>query len=252
MADEVALFVDLDNVVYSLWNTRKQEPDPRQWMGKARRYGPVSFARAYGDFSHDVMARIKPRLDVSGIDAFPCPVKTRDSGTQSTVDIHVAVDLFEVALDRPDVTTFMLMAGDRDYIRIITRLRNRWGKQNIVSGVPGTVSCDLAQAADREDPIEVDVVAFDVAELVRIIQRFESSLTASFHPTFSRMKTYVTHPVNAQVIDPNVAHNTLSDFVQREVLLQEIVDRSDGGQLKATRVNREHPLVQTILEKELP
>lgn len=247
MANEVALFVDLENVVYSLWNTHMQEPNPRQWIEKARSYGPVTFARAFGDFNQERMAKIRPRLDVAGIDAYSCPAKVRESGTQSTVDINVAVDLFEVALDRPEVNTFMLMAGDRDYIRIITRLRNRWDKRIIVSGVPGSVSRDLAEAADIVDPIEINVESIDERALVRIIQRYEQSLFGDFQPTFMRMQSYVMHPSNSQVIDPNVVQRVLSDFVDRRVLIQEVVNLPDGGQLKATRLNPEDPFVQQIL-----
>ena len=251
MADEVALFVDLENVVYSLMNTQRREPDPREWMKKARSYGPVTFARAYADFGQEVMARLRSRLDVAGIDAFSCPAKVRDERTQSTVDINVAVDLFEVALDRPEVKTFILMAGDRDYIRIVTRLQNRWSKRIVVSGVPGTVSRDLAAAADVEEPIEVAIATVDELELVRVIHRFESGLTNGFHPTFMRLKDYVAHPRNAEVVDPNFAQSALSNFVDRGVLVQEVVTLEDGQNIKATRLNPEDPLVKEALGKVL-
>ncbi|HLI51448.1 MAG TPA: NYN domain-containing protein [Thermomicrobiaceae bacterium] len=247
MADEVALFVDLENVVYSLMNTQKREPNPRDWVKSARNYGPVTFARAYADFSQEVMARLRSRLDVAGIDTFSCPVKVRDDRSQSTVDINLAVDLFEVALDRPEVKTFILMAGDRDYIRIVTRLQNRWSKTIVVSGVPGTVSRDLAAAADIVEPIEVSAANFNEFDLIQIIHRFECSLTNGFVPTFMRMKDYAAHPANAEVIDPNVVWSALSDFVGRGVLVQEHVTLPDGRELKATRLNREDPTVRQAL-----
>jgi len=247
MANEVALFVDLENVVYSLWNTYMQEPNPRQWMEKALCYGPVTFARAFGDFSQDRMAKIRPRLDIAGIDAYSCPAKVRESGTQSTVDINVAVDLFEVAMDRPEVGTFMLMAGDRDYIRIITRIRNRWNKKIVLSGVPGSVSHDLAEAADTLDPIEISNAPIDECELVRIIQRYQQSLIGDFQPTFKRIQNYVMHPNNAHIIDPNIVQRVLSDFVDRGVLVQEVVQLANGDELKATRLNWNEPLVQQAL-----
>jgi hypothetical protein len=244
MANEVALFVDLENVVYSLWNAHMQEPNPRQWMAKALGYGSVTFARAFGDFSQERMAKLRPRLDIAGIDTYSCPAKVRESGTQSTVDINVAIDLFEVAMDRPEVKTFILMAGDRDYIRIITRIRNRWNKQIIVSGVPGSVSHDLAEAADIVDPIEINVAAIDECALLRIILRYEQGLIGDYQPTFKHMQSYIMHPSNSQVIDPSVVQRALSDFVDRGVLIQEVINLADGGQLKATKLNHENPLVQ--------
>jgi hypothetical protein len=51
VTDEVALFIDLENITTALWNNFKQAPDAASWVENARKYGPISFARAYGDFS---------------------------------------------------------------------------------------------------------------------------------------------------------------------------------------------------------
>jgi uncharacterized LabA/DUF88 family protein len=248
VADEVALFVDLENIVFSLWNKHQQESNPHQWMQKARQYGRVTFARAYGDFSQDVIGRLERQLHIAGIDTVSCPAKVKDNGTQSTVDINVVIDLIEVALDRPNVTVFVLMAGDSDYIRIVSRLRHRWGKRVIVSGIPGTVSRDLVDAAGEEDPLEVaEQVAVDERELIRVIHRYQSELKPGIYPTFLPMKRYVAHRNNAKVIDPNQVQSKLSQFIQRGVLVQEVVELPDGQKLKSTHLNQEDPLVQSAL-----
>ena len=62
---EVALFIDFENVRYGLKNNYGREPDPQMLMAKARKYGPVSQAFAYADFTeHPDFFRRK--LEVAG------------------------------------------------------------------------------------------------------------------------------------------------------------------------------------------
>lgn len=254
MANEVALFVDLENIATSMWNTYQQAPDPLKWVEKVRSYGLMGFARAYGDFSQPFLARLEPRIRVAGIEPFNCPVKVRDERTQSTVDINVAIDLYEVAMDRPGCNTFMLMAGDRDYVRIVARLRNRLGKNVVIAGVPGSVSRDLVLAAGREDPLEpVDSVLDkeDELALVRVINRYETSRKPGVYPIFRFMADFIRHPNNADLIDPNVVDGKLNEFVERGILVQEMVELPDGRSLRLTKLDRDHPLVLEALEDEI-
>jgi hypothetical protein len=56
-------------------------------------------------------------------------------------------------LDRPSITTMILMTGDSDFIRAVARARYRFNKRVVISGVPGCVSNDLIAAANVNDPI---------------------------------------------------------------------------------------------------
>jgi len=247
---EVALFVDLENIVTSLWKGHQQSPDSLKWVEKVRSYGPMSFARAYADFSQPAFAALQSRLSVAGIDAFSCPAKLRDTGTQSTVDVNVAIDLFEVALDRPTIGTFVLMAGDRDYVRIVTRLKHRLGKRIIVAGVPGSVSRDLVLAAGEEDPIETaePLTPMGDERVIRVIDRYENDLRPGIYPTFTTMERYVRHPVNWEVIPETLVHGKLNEFVQTSILIQDMVELPEGGEIRRTRLDRTHPLVQAALQ----
>jgi len=251
MAGEAALFVDLENIATSMWNTYQQAPDPLKWVEKVRTYGLMGFASAYGDFSQAFMGRLEPRIRVAGIEPFHCPVKVREDRSQSTVDINVAIDLYEVALDRPTTETFVLMAGDRDYVRIVARLRNRLGKQIVIAGVPGSVSRDLVLAAGHEDPL--DPVEFNLDRegemaLIRVIDRYETSRKPGVFPIFRFMADFIRHPNNADLIDPNVVDGKLNEFIERGILVQEMVDLQDGRLLKRTRLNRDNPVVDEALE----
>jgi hypothetical protein len=224
MAEEIALFIDFENIRYSLLNTQHREPDPQELINVARRYGTVMVAKAYADWSRQP-EMFKGSLTAAMIDRVDCPAKQRDryrsstwqpgnghtnfaapndsalstslagtavtgsvmteedepdseatreirltpeptpdpvavvspsatnsptqSGTQSTVDLNMLMDIIETVFDRPTISTFVLMTGDRDFTRICARLKLRLNKFVVVAGVPGTVSRDLTAAANQ-------------------------------------------------------------------------------------------------------
>jgi uncharacterized LabA/DUF88 family protein len=254
LSGDVALFVDLENVVTSLWNTHRQAPDPRKWVEKARKYGLVSFARAYGDFSQDHLRDLETRLRVAGIEPFACPVKQRGDRAQSTVDMNLAIDLYEVAQDRPNTDTFLLMAGDGDYVRIVNRLRLRLGKEVIIAGVPGSVSRALVEAAGgNADPIDIAKVPDDPEidlEIVRRINEFELSRRNGVLPVFRWMAEYLKHERNWDLIPPELVEGKLSELKARGILRQELVIGSNGETVRTTALDRFHPLVEQALGAE--
>jgi uncharacterized LabA/DUF88 family protein len=79
--------------------------------------------------------------------------------TQSTVDLNMLMDIIETVFDRPNINTFVLMTGDRDFTRISARLKLRLNKRVIVCGVPGTVSRDLISAAEQFIPLSYGAMA---------------------------------------------------------------------------------------------
>ena len=245
-ADEVALFVDWENVRYSMLNLHGQEPDPSKIRDKALKYGSLVVAKAYADFSeHEGTRR---RLDVAGIEAEDYPLKMTNGRRQSSADIHMVIDIIDTVLDRPQVKTFILMTGDRDFIRIAARLRNRFGKTVVISGVPGSLSHDLVQTGSIDDPLEVTTARDRDMDLIRKIDYYEKTRHEGFYPTFSNLTRFLQHPVNHQMIDPDFVQSKLSQFVTEGVLEREVIQSELGRELTVTRLDRAHPLVCEALE----
>ena len=113
-----------------------------------------------------------------------CPPSTLASSTivqstvvQSTVDLNMLMDIIETVFDRPTISTFVLMTGDKDFTRISARLKFRLNKTVIVVGIPGTVSRDLISSASQFVPFvpaEWDLQAIP-AQLPRIVQMSPSN-----------------------------------------------------------------------------
>ena len=307
MPEEIALFIDFENIRYSMLNIQRREPDPQELIAVARRYGTVMVARAYADWSRQPEP-FKGSLTAAMIDRVDCPAKQRDrirmgtvhytsgntptgalgpsmvvseQGTggfapgpyqrqwpsgplsnsgplpaiqpqgggnewpsyqdepelgqaetdenllpedetladenyqrqnpsyqhpysqtaptgplgyssstgplgyaspspvqstgntghypavnaggsstivqstvvQSTVDLNMLMDIIETVFDRPTISTFVLMTGDKDFTRISARLKLRLNKTVIVVGIPGTVSRDLISSANQFVPL---------------------------------------------------------------------------------------------------
>ena len=166
--EEVAVFVDIENLRYSMLNLYGLEPDINALMEKIRKHGRPSVMRAYADFSEHPPI-LRRQLQIVGFEAINVPVKkiTRP-GQQRTVeriknaaDMVLALDTILEAADADAVQnskTFLLVTGDADYIKLTTQLRNRFGQKVVVCGVPGSVSNDLIAAANGEDAIEVQKI----------------------------------------------------------------------------------------------
>ncbi len=315
MSEEIALFIDFDNIRFSMLNIQRHEPDPQELIAVARRYGTIMVARAYADWSRQPET-FKGSLTAAMIDRVDCPVKLRqririgpayeysnpfsssqnwssnppaetslpryspttggngplvdnalqqdsqqdeqlpekrelladdlpysadrvspsrsfpmattaiqeseidaledpfiarratdhlsaipngtgnvsshsttdlpslgrhttahlpgiNAGTtstlvQSTVDLNMVMDIIETVFDRPSISTFVLMTGDKDFTRICARLKLRLNKNVIIVGVPGTVSRDLISSASQFVPLVPPSVCADTSPLMAV------------------------------------------------------------------------------------
>lgn len=248
---EVALFIDFENIRYGLKNNHQQEPDPKQLMEKALKYGRVRVAQAYADF-REHPEEVRSRLDVAGIQARDIPLRRFvNQGVErvkSSADLHMVMDIIETALDRPQVETFVLMTGDRDFIRPVTWLRNRFGKRVVIVGVPGTISDDLVAAAGEADPVEVEEVSLDVvanlkAELVRMIDRMRPPQGFLTYTLIRRWAVDRRSGLEASEKEISLA---LAELIAEGTLLQELRD-IDGREVRVSYLDRGHPLVVQAL-----
>lgn len=240
--DEVAVFVDLENIATSMWKSTGQQPNPGRLIAHARQYGRIVLARVYADFTTEAFHHMESSFRNANIEPFQCHAKVRGESVQSTVDMNVVIDMYEAAQDRASIGTFVLMAGDSDYVRVVARLRHRFDKKVIVAGVPGSVSRDLIEAAGFEDPLEAAVVTSDdEAEIIRVLMRYEDTRYEGFLPTFRNAADYLKHPANR--IDPGIVEAVMNQLVERGVLIQSLEETREGQPIRTTRLDRSNPAV---------
>lgn len=266
---EVALFIDFENIRYGMKNNYAREPDPQMLMAKARKYGPVSQAFAYADFTEhpDYFRR---KLEVAGITPRDTPRRSPDVAHKSSSDMAMLMDIIDCLLDRPNVNTLILMTGDSDFIRVVARARNRFNKRVIISGVPGSVSGDLIASADAADPVvEADwtVVnpppeppSFESStpllalprnsdlspielQMLRLLDRLAKTKP---YLTFLFVKTHALSPTNQMTLTPMQVDTVLTKFKDLGVVRDEVRE-AEGRTMRLLFFVREHPLVQQVL-----
>lgn len=248
---EVAVFVDFENIRYSSINSFGREPDPIAWRDKALRYGLMAVARAYADFDQHP-PQVRTRLDVAGIEAqhFPAKRSIDQAGRekiQSRSDLSLVIDIINTALTRPDIKTFMLFTGDKDFIRVVTILRNRLGKRVVICGVPGSVSPDLVAAAGEEDPIDIArSVDMDIA-VIRAIDAYVAQLHDGFVPTQSHMSRTLWRFLDRSVLPSEHIEAKVMEFLRKGILTKRPCVNGQGQELVTTELNFDNPMVRETL-----
>jgi hypothetical protein len=67
---------------------------------------------------------------------------------KNAVDMHLCIDMMKTLYAFPNIDTYVLITGDRDFIPLINAARQQ-GKRTVVIGVAQATASHLAQAADE-------------------------------------------------------------------------------------------------------
>jgi uncharacterized LabA/DUF88 family protein len=248
---EVAVFVDFENIRYSTINSYGREPDPLMWRDKALNYGLMAVARAYADFDQHP-APVRTRLDVAGFESQHYPAKRTFDGQgrekiQSRSDLNLVIDIVNTALARPDIKTFMIFTGDKDFIRVVTTLRNRLGKRVVICGVPGSVSPDLVAAAGEEDPLQIAQSPDVDLQVIRAVDAYVKQLHEGFVPTQSHMSRTLWRFIDRTLLPSEHIEAKVMEFLRKGVLTKRQTVNGQNQELVTTELNPDHPLVQQAL-----
>jgi uncharacterized LabA/DUF88 family protein len=224
-----ALFVDYENIAISLAQTRQTVVPPSQiarvLRENAEKYGALKLARAFADwdrFSGAARAfaaeQIEPRFVLQG---------------KNSADMELSLQVQEVLSEENDpIDTYILAAGDRDYMAIVNRLK-REGKYVVVWGISSRASTVLKAAADEFVPIEELLKADNHTVLPA-----EESLD-EFSPSQGRGADAVSYttPVLATLIlkADMILHTRAWNWVAFKTLCEELADDTTFGQTPAER-----------------
>jgi uncharacterized LabA/DUF88 family protein len=253
---EVAAFVDFENIRYSTINSFGREPDPLSWRDKALTYGLMAVARAYADFDQHPPG-VRTRLDVAGFEAQHYPAKRSSDGQgrekiQSRADLNFVIDVINTALTRPDIETFLLFTGDKDFIRLVTTLRNRLGKRVVICGVPGSISPDLVVAAGEQDPLQVSQSADIDKQVIKAIDAYVQQLHDGFVPTQSHMSRTLWRFLDRTILPSEHIEAKVMEFLRKGILTKRQTVNGQGQELVTTELNFDNPLVRESLPDRMP
>ncbi len=178
----VALFIDWENFKYSLYEVSRLPNIIALLDAVRQRYGRPVIARAYADWQDYYHRRSWDQMSLYGAGIEPVYVPSRRSPygqerIKNSVDVKMSLDCLEVSFTEPHIQTFVLVAGDADFLHVAAALRRR-GAAVIMIGVSGSTSgrlegivdeivfydeeIDLAEASAKEAAIPRELPAKEV------------------------------------------------------------------------------------------
>ncbi len=161
--NKVGIFIDYENLFYSMYNKFQAQPDPMEFIRIARRYGQIITARAYGDFEKNPYIKNEvPKLRAASFEVVHTRTEVVGGKEKSYTDFKIVEDLFVFKEENSDVSTIILATGDGHFSNIVARMKIRYGKQVIVVGVKGSISRELQMAAGRDCLIEIAGFDYEV------------------------------------------------------------------------------------------
>ena len=161
----VALFIDWENFKYSLYEIGQQPDITLLMQAVQERYGRPAIARAYADWQDYYHRKSFDQMALYNAGVEPVYVPSRRSPTQhdrikNSVDVKMSLDCLEVSYTSPHVRTFVLVAGDADFLHIAGLLRRRGGRV-VMIGVSGSTSHHLRAAIDELIHYDADISQSD-------------------------------------------------------------------------------------------
>ncbi len=126
---------------------------PALMQAVQERYGRPTVLRAYADWQDYYHRRSWDQMNLyqAGIEPVYVPTRRSPFGQErvkNSVDVRMSLDCLEVSFTEPRIQTFVLVAGDADFLHIAAALRRR-GAKVVMIGVSGSTSSRLAGVVDE-------------------------------------------------------------------------------------------------------
>ncbi len=144
-AGSAALFVDYDDLHRNLARLTRNESTAvkvvEEMIDTLRdnvpmEQGPIAETRAYGDFaSLRAGNQAKDMLYMKGIETRYAPSANRES----TIELQIGVDAMDLLHKRPDITSLVLLSGQRLYLPLVQAFR-KYGRNIRVAGLADPAS----------------------------------------------------------------------------------------------------------------
>lgn len=144
---------------------------------------------------------------------------------KNAADMRLCIDAMETLYTRPEITTFVFVAGDRDYIPVVQHLKKH-AKSVLVVSFKGSVSGDLLQVAEERNFIDAATVLPEGIVLGEALQPqpakkpVESVPTAASPPPAAKTKQAPTFQ-KPRRLDSDDERDALS------IMLQHFGDKSE-------------------------
>src|SRR3954451_13810004 len=136
----IAVFVDYDNIEIGLKSTLRREFDVGLALEALKERGDIVAKFAYANWSRQELAtRQMAENAIQMVQRVPSP-----RGDKNGADINLALDALEMAFTHDHVNAFAIVSGDSDFIPLVNKLKE-YGKTVYVVGGKAFTSTILQQ-----------------------------------------------------------------------------------------------------------
>ncbi len=148
MTCNLALFIDFENIARGVRQRHLEERvDLRAILSELEDKGRICLKRAYADWGY--FKDYRSDLLQQGIEPVQVFAAGRDrDGWKNGADIRIAIDAIETVFRSPDITDFVLVSGDSDFLSLVNRLREN-GKNVWGIGLKASSSQYLVKSCDQ-------------------------------------------------------------------------------------------------------
>ena len=148
MSNQLAVFMDFENI--ALWAEQEfLDFELTPLMDYLANRGSIAILRAYGDWSR--FSRYREDLMNHAVDLIQ--IFSIRAG-KNRADIRMALDALEVAIQRSQIDTFVIISGDSDFGPLVTKLRE-YGRHTLGIGPREVTHPLLVRACDEFVYLEV-------------------------------------------------------------------------------------------------
>jgi uncharacterized LabA/DUF88 family protein len=148
MSNQLAVFMDFENI--ALWAEQEfLDFELTPLIEYLENRGSIAIMRAYGDWSR--FSRYREDLMNNAVDLIQ--IFSIRAG-KNRADIRMALDALEVAIQRAQIDTFVILSGDSDFGPLVTKLRE-YGRYTLGIGPREVTHPLLVRACDEFVYLEV-------------------------------------------------------------------------------------------------
>ena len=158
---KIAVFVDVQNIYYTVKDTFGCNFNYRKLWDKLSADGEIVVANAYAIDRNDPQQRgFQKALDDIGFKVKLKPfIQRSDGSAKGDWDVGIAIDVMDsVTAIKEPIDTVVLLSGDGDFDRLLTRVSQSNKVETVIYGVEALTAKSLIDAADIFEPIDENLL----------------------------------------------------------------------------------------------
>ncbi|MBP2030359.1 uncharacterized LabA/DUF88 family protein [Methanohalophilus levihalophilus] len=152
----IAVFIDHDNINIGCFEALNCHYDFGILMDECKKYGHIVSSKIYLDITRSENQRIPYRLYNMRMETVYSPsFGFPDGNKKSLADPMIICDMMKTLYEKPEVDTFILVSGDKDYVPVIRHISQHSSQKKIVViGIQDTTAQFMIDECSNSDNAE--------------------------------------------------------------------------------------------------